>query len=148
MFLIMFAGNAAANSEAHFPDIVLTQEPGTETNPVGTEHTVTAEVITGLGSPWEDFNVTFEVISGPHVGQNGTNMTNVNGIATWTYEGSIEGVDGIQAHFTDEYLNTWESNVVAKNWIPEQTEIPEFPTIALPIIAVIGLAFFFQRRRN
>ncbi|MEA1984348.1 MAG: PEF-CTERM sorting domain-containing protein [Euryarchaeota archaeon] len=30
---------------------------------------------------------------------------------------------------------------------PDQ-EIPEFPTIALPIAAILGLAFFFQRRRN
>lgn len=28
------------------------------------------------------------------------------------------------------------------------TEIPEFPTVALPIAAILGLAFFFQRRRN
>ncbi|MHC1576048.1 MAG: PEF-CTERM sorting domain-containing protein, partial [Methanosarcinaceae archaeon] len=27
-------------------------------------------------------------------------------------------------------------------------EIPEFPTVALPIAAILGLAFFFQRRRN
>ena len=26
--------------------------------------------------------------------------------------------------------------------------IPEFPTVALPIAAILGLAFFFQRRRN
>ncbi|WP_319508485.1 PEF-CTERM sorting domain-containing protein [uncultured Methanolobus sp.] len=27
-------------------------------------------------------------------------------------------------------------------------EVPEFPTVALPIAAIIGLAFFFQRRRE
>jgi hypothetical protein len=27
-------------------------------------------------------------------------------------------------------------------------EIPEFPTIALPIAAILGLAFFFQRRKE
>jgi len=30
----------------------------------------------------------------------------------------------------------------------EDVEIPEFPTIALPIMAILGLAFFFQRRRD
>lgn len=30
----------------------------------------------------------------------------------------------------------------------ECTEIPEFPTIALPVVAVLGLAFFFQRRND
>ena len=29
-----------------------------------------------------------------------------------------------------------------------QQEIPEFPTIALPIAAILGLAFFFQRRKE
>jgi hypothetical protein len=28
------------------------------------------------------------------------------------------------------------------------TEIPEFPTVALPIAAILGLAFFFQRRKE
>lgn len=27
-------------------------------------------------------------------------------------------------------------------------EIPEFPTVALPIAAILGLAFFFQRRKE
>ncbi|NPE29183.1 DUF11 domain-containing protein [Methanococcoides sp. SA1] len=30
----------------------------------------------------------------------------------------------------------------------QQEEIPEFPTVALPVLAIIGLAFFFQRRNN
>ena len=29
-----------------------------------------------------------------------------------------------------------------------QTEIPEFPTIAFPVVAVLGLALFFQRRKE
>ena len=30
----------------------------------------------------------------------------------------------------------------------EQEEIPEFPTVALPIASILGLAFFFQRRKE
>jgi hypothetical protein len=30
----------------------------------------------------------------------------------------------------------------------QEQEIPEFPTIALPIAAILGLAFFFQRRKD
>ncbi len=30
----------------------------------------------------------------------------------------------------------------------ETTSVPEFPTVALPIIGVIGLIFLFQRRAN
>jgi len=29
-----------------------------------------------------------------------------------------------------------------------QEEIPEFPTVALPIAAILGLAFLFQRRKE
>ncbi|WP_292465988.1 PEF-CTERM sorting domain-containing protein [Methanolobus sp.] len=31
---------------------------------------------------------------------------------------------------------------------PETTEIPEFPTIALPVAAILGLAFIFQRKQE
>lgn len=31
---------------------------------------------------------------------------------------------------------------------PETTDIPEFPTIALPIAAILGLAFIFQRKQE
>ncbi|WP_235856162.1 PEF-CTERM sorting domain-containing protein [Methanolobus halotolerans] len=30
----------------------------------------------------------------------------------------------------------------------QQQEIPEFPTVALPIAAILGLAFMFQRRKE
>lgn len=30
----------------------------------------------------------------------------------------------------------------------QQQEIPEFPTIALPVVAILGLALFFQRRKE
>ncbi len=29
-----------------------------------------------------------------------------------------------------------------------QQQVPEFPTIALPVLAIIGMAFFFQRRKD
>ncbi|AFV22866.1 hypothetical protein Mpsy_0657 [Methanolobus psychrophilus R15] len=31
---------------------------------------------------------------------------------------------------------------------PEDVEIPEFPTLALPVAAILGLAFFMQRRKE
>ncbi|WP_342305075.1 PEF-CTERM sorting domain-containing protein [Methanolobus sp. ZRKC5] len=30
----------------------------------------------------------------------------------------------------------------------QQENIPEFPTVALPVAAILGLAFFFQRRKE
>ncbi len=32
--------------------------------------------------------------------------------------------------------------------VNECEEIPEFPTITLPVVAILGLALFFQRRKN
>lgn len=151
IFLIMFAGNATASGGGG-SDYELVLTPSTDANPVGTQHTVTATVKYAGGSILvnsggvENVNVKFEVISGPHVGQNGTGLTDVNGIATWSYEGTTVGVDRIQAISSDG--STAPSNVVTKEWTSDQTEIPEFPTIALPIIAVLGLAFFFQRRKD
>jgi len=50
--------------------------------------------------------------------------------------------NGIQADGEDKYPNTcWRRPGTS-------TQIPEFPTIALPIAAVIGLVFLFQHRRN
>ena len=31
---------------------------------------------------------------------------------------------------------------------PGDPSIPEFPTIALPMVAILGLAFMFQRRKD
>ncbi|NPE30858.1 PEF-CTERM sorting domain-containing protein [Methanococcoides sp. SA1] len=148
IFMLMFVGSADANGGGG-SDYCVNLAPETSTNPVGTEHTVVARVTwcisgTGVG---EGFPVKFVVIDGPHEGKSGINVTDENSIATWSYEGIDEGVDKIRADGYGEGYETWPSNVVTKTWTPQQ-EIPEFPTIALPIIAVIGLAFFFQRRRN
>jgi hypothetical protein len=49
---------------------------------------------------------------------------------------------------TDAYGNSVTDDDRSNYVGIEKTEIPEFPTIALPVIAVLGLAFIFQRRRN
>ncbi|AFV23324.1 hypothetical protein Mpsy_1116 [Methanolobus psychrophilus R15] len=42
-----------------------------------------------------------------------------------------------------EDTNTLDVGSAARNF-----EIPEFPTIALPVAAILGLAFFMQRRKE
>ena len=44
----------------------------------------------------------------------------------------------------DDKLNDY---IVEYDSAPGNTGIPEFPTVALPVIAVIGLMFLFQRRK-
>ncbi|WP_406661890.1 PEF-CTERM sorting domain-containing protein [Methanolobus sp. ZRKC3] len=80
----------------------------------------------------------------------GSNVT-IGGVATFTYTGDVAGTDIITAHV---YIPGFDPgdvpctcNTVEKIW-EEQNEIPEFPTIAIPVAAILGLAFFFQRRKE
>ncbi|WP_407356622.1 PEF-CTERM sorting domain-containing protein [Methanolobus sp. WCC5] len=41
-----------------------------------------------------------------------------------------------------------EENEKAERTIPESNEIPEFPTIAIPMLAILGLAFIYGRRKE
>ncbi|MBI2029133.1 hypothetical protein HYT02_01835 [Candidatus Gottesmanbacteria bacterium] len=86
----------------------ITLDPPTDTNPAGTEHTVTATVTAG-GNPVPNVLVNFSVTSGPNTGATGTCSVNADcttdgsGQVSWTYQsnGSV-GTDVIQACFTDE----------------------------------------------
>lgn len=93
--------------------------PGTDTNPVGADHTVTATVVEGepgATTPVEGAEVTFEVLSGPHAGTTGTGTTDAAGEATFTYTGTAAGTDTIQARFTDSEGVLQRSNIVEKVW--------------------------------
>jgi len=46
----------------------------------------------------------------------------------------------------DHDILSWYFSNTVDQTTTRTEEIPEFPTIALPVIAVLGLAFFFQRR--
>ncbi|WP_342304772.1 Ig-like domain-containing protein [Methanolobus sp. ZRKC5] len=130
--------------------------PASATNPVGTYHTVTATVQDDDGNPVESKQVTFEVVVGPHAGLTNSAYTGSNGEATFTYLGTLEGTDTIIASFVDSQQEIVTSNKVVKIWEIEVTDepdepseqIPEFPTVALPIAAIIGLAFIINRRKE
>lgn len=97
----------------------ITLAPGTATNPVGTDHTVTATVVEGdpgSTTPVVGTVVTFEVLSGPHTGTTGTDTTDAAGEATFTYPGTAAGTDTIQARFTDSEDVVQRSNIVEKVW--------------------------------
>jgi hypothetical protein len=90
-------------------------DPESATNPVGTPHTLTATV-TRDGAPVVGTTVTFRVIDGPHEGTTGTDATDSGGFATFTYTGTAEGVDLIEATFVDHLQRTQRSNRVTKTW--------------------------------
>ncbi len=100
-------------------DIKLT--PDSATNPVGSNHTVTATVQED-DTATPDRTVTFKVISGPHAGTTGTDVTDGSGTATFTYMGTSVGTDTIEATFVDSLGRTQASNRVTKEWVAAETD--------------------------
>lgn len=97
--------------------------PTNATNPVGTQHTVTAKVTDNNGAPIQGELVTFNVISGPNAGDGDTDTTDTNGEATFTYTGDGgAGTDQIQASFEDSQNNTKTSNTATKTWTTSEEE--------------------------
>jgi hypothetical protein len=123
--------------------------PASATKTVGTSHTVTATVQDDAGNPVESKEVTFLIESGVHSGQTTSAYTDSNGEATFTYSGVNLGTDTIGASFEDSHQETVASNEVTCIWTTANNEeIPEFPTIAIPMLGIIGLAFVFNRRNE
>jgi choice-of-anchor A domain-containing protein len=91
--------------------------PPSATNPVGTTHTVTATVADDVGAPVVGRTVTFLVVSGPNAGETGTDDTDAQGKATFTYTGDGgEGIDTIRASFQDSQGGARTSNDATKHW--------------------------------
>ena len=127
-FASLFLSTAAVVGEG----ILLT--PLDDSNPVGTQHTVTAIVQDDDGNPIVGRDVDFTIVSGPHAGLTGTDTTDANGQATFTYTGTSEGTDVIEAAMVDSQGNTVTSNQVTKEWTPITP-----PPAAVPAITPIGL---------
>ncbi len=110
--------------ESCLETIILT--PYSETNFIGSQHTVTATVgiVDGESTePIEGKVVFFYITSGPHAGTNGNDTTDANGEATFAYTGTLEGTDTIEASISDFFGRTITSNSVTKTW-----EAPATPT--------------------
>lgn len=81
------------------PEIEL--DPLTATNPVNTDHTVTATVTDADGDPMAGLDVRFDVIDGPNSGDNASSTTDASGQTAFTYNGDGgTGMDTIQACVT------------------------------------------------
>lgn len=59
----------------------------------------------------------------------------------------VKAVSGTNTGTASGVLNDY-SNLINFDLAIVDVEIPEFPTIALPVAAILGLAFIFQRRRE
>ncbi len=94
--------------------IILT--PPSATNPINTQHTVTAKVQDDNGNPVVGRTVNFSIVSGPHAGLTGSGSTDGTGQTAFTYTGTVVGTDVIEASFVDNNGNTKTSNQVTKTW--------------------------------
>jgi hypothetical protein len=92
--------------------------PATATNPVGTDHTVTAFAQSATNTPVPGATIGFTVVSGPNAGASGTCnpascTTGADGKVSFTYHDTNgAGHDTIQAN-----IGTLKSNIVDKFWI-------------------------------
>jgi 5-hydroxyisourate hydrolase-like protein (transthyretin family) len=90
--------------------------PASDTNPVGTQHMVTAEVFNSTGQPVGGVPVKFTVKSGPEAGAVATVTTDASGKATATFSSANPGTDAIVAAATlGGVVQT--SNTVSKLWV-------------------------------
>lgn len=89
--------------------------PVTATNPVGTDHTVTAFAQSANNAPVPGVTIVFKVLPGSvNAGKTGSGTTGVDGKTTFTYhDDGGAGVDTIQA-FIGTSLS---SNTVTKTWV-------------------------------
>ena len=104
-------------------EFCLTLEPPEDTNPVGSEHTVTA-VATVDGNPLAEASTLIIVADGPNAGENDIGVTDSNGEFSLTYTGSGgPGTDTIGAFVCldcgdpEGYLQTFAEKCIA---LPEK----------------------------
>ena len=103
---------------------ILTLSPMRAQNDLNTQHTVTATVTNLKGTPIANITVNFNVKAGPNAGDSGSDITDANGQATFTYTGDGGvGTDYIRACFTNaagdqvctDYGETFDNDAV-KEW--------------------------------
>lgn len=99
------------------PDPILFSSVGlsplTASNPVGTNHTVTAFAQAANNAPVPGVTIDFKVLTGPNAGKTGSGTTGADGKTTFTYhDDGGAGTDTIQA-FIGASLS---SNKVLKIW--------------------------------
>ncbi len=122
------SGGAAAIGGANvfISDIQLT--PGSSSGTVGTNYTATA-TIQENGAAVANKTVSFSVTSGPHAGKTGTDVTDANGKATFSYTGTRSGTDTIVARYVDSRGNTNSSNAATRVWVNQAPSVNAGPDV-------------------
>ena len=109
----------AVKGELTVSQRVLTLDPATDENPVGSSHTVTATLTDGAGTPIAGANILFSV-SGAHTTA-GASVTDASGQAQFSYAGTNLGNDTITACYDANNSGTCDSNeltaTATKTWV-------------------------------
>ncbi|WP_342305581.1 PKD domain-containing protein [Methanolobus sp. ZRKC5] len=136
IILIMFAGNAAA-TPLNYPPVA--DANGPYESCVGSIITLDAS-----GSYDPDYPIGSIVSWEWDIDDDGEFDDASGETVDWTW-GSV-GDKVVSLRVTDDVGAIDVGYATVR--VNECGEIPEFPTIALPVIAILGLAFFFQRRKD
>jgi hypothetical protein len=97
------------------------QPPLTQTDPIGSQATVTALLTNSCGTPLKDVVVDFQITNGPNAGKKGQATTDVGGNVNYTYASDTPGTDTISASVTVPAIappdNTFPSdNTASVTW--------------------------------
>jgi hypothetical protein len=131
--------------------VVLSQT--TSSGPVGISHTVKAHAVDNIGNPVSGLTINFSVLSGPNAGTTGSSVSDVNGDATFSYTGSIVGVDNLQACFTPSTKAALIcSNTLNYEWTTGSTNIPTMSQWGLILLALallgVGTAYILRKKES
>jgi hypothetical protein len=98
----------------------LSLAPPSQTHSVATTATVAATYTNSggptCGKPLSGAVVDFKVTSGPNAGMTGTGVTDVNGMASFSYSSLKPGTDAVQASITNTTGSKVASNSVTVTW--------------------------------
>jgi PGF-pre-PGF domain-containing protein len=92
---------------------------------VGSQYTLSSMVQDDDGNLLSGKAINFSVVSGPNAGQSGTVTTDSSGKANFSYSGTSEGTDLIEASFVNTAGETITSNQASVQWTtPLATSLP------------------------
>jgi Ca2+-binding RTX toxin-like protein len=140
---------------------VITLEPGTDTNPVGTDHTLTATVTDQFGNPVELEDVHFDVTgAATPVPAAGHDITDAAGVATFTFTNDSagtntitacidadDGVDCDPAEASDTATKTWQERVATSIALAPVTDtnlVGTLHTVTATVLDQFGALFSGQ----
>ncbi|MBN1195542.1 MAG: Ig-like domain-containing protein, partial [Methanomicrobiaceae archaeon] len=117
--------------------------PLSGTAAVGDACHVTAYVFTSAGTPVAGRPVTFTVEGGPHVGVNGTVVTDALGYAPYSYSGAAAGTDTVVAAMVNASGQQQRSNTVTVTWtlVPPPPGAESVRLIPGPLSNLVGTPY-------